>query len=132
MTTLRSQNGNCVAALQPAPGDLFVVTTLSAKVVFVKPADEYEQALRLAQSLAEQVSPKGRPFTVKVLGMSLDELLAFEGISRDEFAAGLKTNDAELRQLAESTCKDVLRRSNDAAVRADAMDLLTDMGVFRP
>lgn len=132
MTTLHSRNGNCFAALQPAPDDLFVVTTLSAKVVFVKPADEYEQALRLAQTLAEQVPPVGRPFTVKVLGMSLDELLACMGISRADFAAGLRTDDAELRQLAESTCKEVLRRSDDATVRADAMDLLTDMGVFRP
>ena len=132
MTTLRSPNGNCVAALQPAPGDLFTVTLLGAKVVFLKPADEYEQALRLAQTFADQVPPVGRPFTVKVLGMSLDEVLAFMGISRDDFAAGLATDDAELRQLAEGTCKDVLRRSNDAAVRADAMDLLTDMGVFRP
>jgi hypothetical protein len=130
MTTLHSRNGNCVAALQPSPGDLFVVTTIGAKVVFVKPVGEYEQALRLAETFSAQM-PVGKPFTVKVMGMSLDELLAFRGISRADFAAGLTIPDVELRELAESTCKDVLRRSNDAAVRADAMDLLADLGVLQ-
>lgn len=132
MTTLRSRNGNCVAALQPAPGDLFVVTLLGGKVVFVQPADEYEQALRLAGAFAEQATnPDGRPFTVKVHGMSLAELLAFKGISRDDFGAGLAEHDAELRAMAERTCKDVLRASNDAAVRSDAFDLLVSMGAIR-
>ena len=133
MTTLRSPNGNCVAALQPAPGDLFTVTLLKAKIVFVRSADEYEQSLRLAEAFAAQVAPPdGRPFTVKVLGMSLDEVLALQVISRESFAAGITTPDGELREMAERTCKDVLRRSDDAAVRADAMDLLTDLGVLRP
>ena len=132
MTTLRMTNGNCVAALQPAPGDLFVVITLCAKIVFVKPADEYEQALCLAQTFAGEVPPVGRPFTVKVMGMSLDELLAFMGISREEFASSVTITDAELRELTKRTCKDVLRRSNDPAVRADAMDLLVATGALTP
>lgn len=132
MTTLRSRNGNCVAALQPAPGDLFTVTLLGGSVVFLRPADEYEDALRLAEAFAGSVAPPGgRPFTVKVLGMSLDELLAFQGISRAEFAAGIKTPDAELRQIAERFCVDVLRRSDDPAVRGAAMDILTDLGVLQ-
>lgn len=131
MTTLRNPNGNCVAALQPAPGDLFTVTLLGGKIVFVRSADEYEQVLRFAESVAGQVAPPGgRPYTLKVIGMTLDEVLAFAGISRDDFAAGLKVGDAELRDLARRTCREVLLRSNDGAVRAEAMDLLTEMGAL--
>lgn len=131
MTTLHSRNGNCVAALQPAPGDLFVVTLLGGRVVFVQPSDEYEQALRLAGAFAEQATnPDGRPFTVKVHGMSLAELLAFKGISRDDLAAGLATDEAELRTMAEQACKDALLNSGDAAVRRDAYDLLNSMGAL--
>ena len=91
-----------------------------------------EDALRLAEAFAGSVAPPGgRPFTVKVLGMSLDELLAFQGTTRAEFAAGIETPDAELRQLAERTCIDVLRRSDEPAVRGDAMDILTELGVLR-
>lgn len=132
MTTLHSRNGNCVAALQPALGDLFVVTLLGGKVVSVRPTDEYEQALGLAQAFADEAAgPDGRPYTVKVHGMSLAELLAFKGISRDDFAAGLAQQGAELRTIAERTCKEVLLSSNDAAVRRDAFDLLSSMGVMR-
>lgn len=131
MTTIHSRNGNCVAALQPAPGDLFAVTLLGGRVVFVRPVDEYEQSLKLAEAFADQLAQPGKPFTVKVHGMSLAELLAFKGISREDFAAGLVGDDAELRSLAESTCKSVLRDSNDAAVRHDAFDLLVSMGAMQ-
>lgn len=130
MTTLRSRNGNCVAALQPAPGDLFVVTMLGARVLFVQSSDDYERALRVAQRFADVTPPRDRPFTVKVMGMSLDEALAFIGVSRDDFAAGIEITDPDLRRLALSTCKDLLCRSDDAAVRADAMKILTDMGAI--
>lgn len=131
MTTLHSRNGNCVAALQPAPGDLFAVTLLAGRVVLVRPVGEYEQSLKLAEAFADQLAQPGKPFTVKVHGMSLAELLAFKGISREDFAAGLVGDDAELRSLAESTCKRVLRDSNDAAVRHDAFDLLVSMGAMQ-
>lgn len=133
MTNLRMRNGNCVAALAPSPGDLFVVTTIGGKVVFLQGADDYEKALRLAEAFAEQMSPKERPFTVKVLGMSLDELLAFKGVSRDDFVASISPEgDVEIRRFAVAACKEALRDCNDPAVRRDAYDLLVDMGELAP
>ena len=133
MTTLRMRNGNCVAALAPSPGDLFVVTAIGGKVVFLQGAHDYEKALRLAETFAEQMPPPNRPFTVKVLGMSLDELLAFKGISRDEFAASISPEaDVETRRLAVATCKEALRDCNDPAVRRDAYDLLVSIGELAP
>lgn len=128
MTTLRMRNVNCVTALAPCPGDLFVVTMLGGKVVFLQGADDYEKALRLAETFAEQMT-HDRPFTLKVVGLSLDELLAFKGISRDEFVAGISPeSDAEMTKLTVATCKEALRDCNDPAVRRDAYDLLVAMG----
>lgn len=132
MTNLRMRNGNCVAALAPSPGDLFVVTTIGGKVVFLQGAEDYEKALRLAEAFAEQMQ-SDRPFTVKVLGMSLDELLAFKGISREEFVASVSPEaDAEMRRSAVATCKEALRDCNDSAVRRDAYELLVRMGELNP
>jgi hypothetical protein len=133
MTNLQMRNGNCVAALAPSPGDLFVVTTMGGKVVFLQGADDYEKALRLAEAFADQMPPPDRPFTVKVLGMSLDELLAFKGISREEFVASISPEaHAEARQLAVAACKEALCDCNDSAVRRDAYHLLIGMGELAP
>ena len=129
MTTIRMANGNCVAALQPAPGDLFVVTLLAGKVVFIQPVADYEKALRLAEVFAGRVPPPGRPFTVKVLGASVPELLALQGTTREALVASLTPETEEDdRQLILSTCREVLRDCDDAAARRDAFDLLIQMG----
>lgn len=131
MTTLHSRNGNCVAALQPAPGDLFVVTLLAGRLALVRAAQDYEQVLSLAEAFADRTqAPDGRPFTIKVHGASLEELLLLQGISREDFAADMKAEEAEWRELAEQTCREVLRDSLDAAARREAYDLLCGMGVL--
>lgn len=133
MTTIRMANGNCVAALQPSPGDLFVVTLLAGKVVFVQPADDYEKALRLAEAFADRMPPPGRPFTVKVFGMSLPELVKFQGTTIEEIAASLPaaSRDDDWK-LAISTCQSALRDCDDAATRRDAYDILVQMGAMQP
>lgn len=129
MTTIRLSNGNAVAAMPPAPGDLFVVTLLAGKVVFVQPSDEYGKALSLAEAFAGRMPPPERPFTVKVLGASLPELLALQGTSQQEVAASLPPETAEDdRQLILDACRRVLRDCDDAAARRDAYDLLIQMG----
>jgi hypothetical protein len=117
--------------LQPAPGDLFVVTLLSGRIALVRPAQEYEQVLDLAQAFANRnTAASGTSFTIKVLGVSLNELLRLVGINRAAFQAHPKDDDAELCALAVRTCRDVLRDSQDAAARRDAFDLLVNMGAF--
>lgn len=129
MTTLRSGNGNCVAAMQPAPGDLFVVTLIAGKVALVRAAQDYEQVLGLATAFAEKLPmPPGHAFIIKVLGASLAEMLRYQGVSREEFIADMKGEEADFRALSVQTCREVLRDSQDRAARADAYDLLVGMG----
>jgi len=131
MTTIRMTSGNAVAAMPPAPGDLFVVTLLAGKVVFVQPADEYGKALSLAEAFAGRVPASGQPFVVKVLGASFPELLAWQGTTQEAVAAALPPETAEAdRQLILDACRHVLRDCDDATVRRDAYDLLLQMGAL--
>lgn len=131
MTLLHMPNGNCVSALQPAPSDLFVVTLLQGTVVRLGPAGDYESMLRQAESFAEMPSlSNDSSFTIKVFGVSLAELLLLKNISREDFSRYCAADDAELRALAEQTCKRVLRDSQDSAARRDAYNLLVSMGVL--
>ena len=75
MTNIWTPNGNRVAALAPGPGDLFVVTTMFGKRVFVQPIGNYDRAVKIAEAFARQMTQE-RPFTIKVLPMSFSELLA--------------------------------------------------------
>lgn len=67
MTNIWSRNLNCVSAMAPSPDDLFVVTTLFGKRVFVQPIHEYEAALRVAQAFADYVQHP-RPGDGKMTG----------------------------------------------------------------
>jgi hypothetical protein len=69
---------------------------------------------------------------VKVLCLSLRELLAQMGTTPAEFFASMTPEeDTELRQLAIDACMNALRQSNEASVRADAMEALTALGVLK-
>jgi hypothetical protein len=130
MTNIWTPNGNRVAALVPGPDDLFVVTTIGGRRVTVQPIDEYDKALKTAEAFARQTSTP-RPLSVKVLCLSLRELLAQVGTTPAEFFAGMTPEeDAELRRLAIDACMNALRKSNEASVRADAMEALTALGVI--
>jgi hypothetical protein len=117
-----------VATMAPGPGDLFVVTTLGGKRVFVEPTDQYERAVRVAESIARRVV-HDRPVIIRVLPMTLAELLAHMGTTREQLAQGASPeDDAADRKLIIDTCMAVLRECNDAAVRTDAYNLLVSMG----
>jgi hypothetical protein len=123
-------NGNCVAAVGPAPGDLFVVTTIGGKRVLVEPVTYYEKALALAEAFA-RATTQPRPFTIKVLCMTFGELIAHMGHKREDYADALSPEDAERdRQANISACMDLLRTCNDPQVRADALDILKKMGAI--
>ena len=133
MTIIRCRNGNCIAALQPSRDDLFVVTILRGQMISIRPGDEYEAALRVARAFADGVQmPPRSTITVKLFGMSLDEVLAFKRIDRGEFVRGLTTSDADLRSLIEEACRSVLLGSNDSAARCDAMEILDDLHTAQP
>lgn len=126
MTNIWTLNGNRVAALAPGPGDLFVVTTTNGVRLAVQPIDEYGQAVATANAFAGQVK-----HPIKVQGMSLRELLAFMGMSEAQFIDGMAPEvEQEFKQLAVDACMKALRDCNDPAVRADALRVLTGMGVM--
>lgn len=123
-------NGNHVAALGPSPGDLFVVTMIGGKRVFVEPVTQYEKAVGLAEAFARAMT-QPRPFTIKVLCMTFGELIAHMGHRREDYANALSPEDAERdRQAKISACMDLLRTCNDPQVRADALDILKEMGAI--
>lgn len=126
-----SRNGNCVSTMSPAPDDLFVVTTLFAMRVFVQPITEYEKALATAQRLAEFVE-EPRPIVVKLFCLTALEMADAMGIDPATlFADQTPQEQAEMRQLVVNNCKDALRDSPLATVRADALQLLINIGELK-
>ena len=131
MTNIWSHNRNCVSTMAPAPDDLFVVTTLFGKRVFVQPIGDYEAALRVAQAFADHVQ-QPRPVVVKVLCLSHAEMTDAMGIDPAKLFEGqTPEQEAELRQIVVTACKTALLDSPQQIVRADAMQLLINMGDMR-
>lgn len=121
--------GHRVATMPPSPGDLFVVTLMFGKRVLVDPIDQYDRAVRVAEAFARRIVHP-RPVTIKVLPMSFPELVAQTGTTREEIAKTLTPKDREAdRQLIIDACWRALRESNDPAVRTEASEILTGMGV---
>jgi len=127
---LWSAGSNRVATMEPGPGDLFVVILMFGKPVFVEPIDQYDRGVRTAEGFARRLR-HDRPLTLRVLGMSLHELLALMGTTPAEFAGTSPKVEAEFRQLAVDACMGALRDCDDPAVRKDAYDLLVKMGVLQ-
>lgn len=122
------QNGNCVSTMSPAPDDLFVVTTLFGKRVFVQPIADYEAALTVAQAFANYVQHP-RPIVVKLLCLTHTEMTDAMGVDPATLFEGqTPEHEAEWRHAVVTACKTALVKSPLVAVRADAMQLLMNMG----
>lgn len=105
MTNFWCRNRNCVSTMSPAPDDLFVMTTLFGKRVFVQPIRDYEKALATAQRFADLVRHP-RPIVVKVLCLAHAEMTEALGIDpATAFQGQTATQEAELRQLVVTACK---------------------------
>ena len=131
MTNIWSHNQNCVSTMAPAPDDLFVVTTLFGKRVFVQPIGEYEAALRVAQAFADHVQ-QPRPVVVKMLCLSHAEMTDAMGIDPAKLFEGqTPEQEAELRHLVVTACKNALLDNPQASVRADALQLLIKIGELK-
>lgn len=128
MTNIWTAGGGRVAILAPGPDDLFCVTTLGGRRVVVQPIFEYEQALAVAQAFVAQAPV---PVTLKVLCLSAREAKAMGYLPEGTLPAESPAQDAEDRQFAVSTLWRVVRESNDAKVRGDALGLLRELGEVR-
>lgn len=121
---------NQVRVMEPAPDDLFVVITVNGKRALVWPITDYDRAVQVANGFVNRVRGP-RPVTIKVRCMSGTELMDHMGLTHGTAAQNLSPKDGADRQLMIETCKSALLKSNDAAVRADAHDLLTRLGALK-
>jgi hypothetical protein len=109
-----------LTTIRPGKWDLFVVTLIDGKQAGIAPVTDYEIALATAQAFH-----RNHPSQIKVLSMTGVELRNLLGIALPERPRPV---DAEVKQEIIDTLIRVARESNDPDARADALQLLTDMG----
>jgi hypothetical protein len=128
--SLWGPRGNQVAVLPPSYGDLFVLTTVLGRRVFLDPISHYDAAVRRAHDLADRlVHPE--PVVIKVLSITNLEACKVQGIDPATlFADQTPEQEAEVRQQIVTSMTQLLRTSSDPRVRADALKLLTDLGAI--
>lgn len=119
-------HGNRVASCPPGHGDVFCVTTLLGKRVFLETVADYAEALDRANRFIA-VTKHTSPLTVRVMCLSLVEAQAMGFVPDDLAQDQTPAEEAETRQLVVNTLLDVLRKSNEAAPRAEAIQLLQAM-----
>ncbi len=121
---------NIVVALPPSRDDLFVLVTIEGQAALNWPVTDFKKAVRIAEAFARRIRP-ARPVTIKVFCLSFAEAQAMGFAPDDLFANQTPEEEAEIRQLCIENCIAALRESPDATVRADALKLLTEMGVMQ-
>lgn len=121
------ENPHRIVTAEPLQTDHVVVTLIDGRRASVQPARQYERVRDAAQNVAKETSCR-----VKVLPMTITELMNFMGVDAAAFAASLTEEaEVELRQATVFACKEALREADDASVRKEAYDLLVGMGEMR-
>jgi hypothetical protein len=119
-------HGNRVASSPPGHGDVFCVTTLLGKRVFLETIADYAAALDRANRFIA-VTKHTSPLTVRVMCLSLVEAQAMGFVPDNLVQDQTPAEQAADRELVVTTLMDVLRKSNEAAPRAEAIQLLRAM-----
>lgn len=123
---IHTPGGGRVVALSPGPDDLFVVTTVAGSNVSLHTVEQFGHALKLAEAAAIRMAPV--PVTIKVLSVTLREAQRFGLIPSDLGEDETFGDDAGRRQFVIRTLWDIVRNSNQAKPRADALDMLKELG----
>jgi hypothetical protein len=110
-----------VTAVAPGKLDLFVLTLVDGKRAAIDPIMDYDAALARARAFH-----RDHPCQIKVLPVTGTELFNMLGITRPQRPQPM---DADLYRLMVDRLKEVVRDSADPDARADALALLTTMGV---
>lgn len=126
MTNIHTPGGGRVVALSPEPDDLFVVTTVAGRKVSLHTVEQFGHALKRAEAAANRMAPV--PVSVKVLCLTLTEAQRFGLIPADLDKDETLEGDADRRQFVIRTLWDIVRNSNQAKPRADALDMLKELG----
>lgn len=108
----------------PGKLDLFVVTFVNGRRTRIESILEYDDEVARAREFV-----RDHKCQIKVLPMTGPEFRNLLGITLPEHS---KPMDAALRQLTVDTAMRVARESSDPDARCDALELLTDIGAFRP
>ena len=108
----------------PVLRDHVGVTFIDGRRAAIHPVSDYETVRAHAQTFAQEAKR-----SVKVLPMSITELMGFMGLTDADLTASLSDADeAKDRALIVTTCHEILRHCEDAGVRKEAYDLLIRMG----
>lgn len=120
---------NIVAAYEPLPDDMMVRTIVhggdgSARTVSTQHIDQYKQAVDWAVSMADQFE-----YPVHVVPISAEEYGADHGDAlQRRFDAMTPDQRRELRQAVVRAMATVMRDCGDTRVRAEAFDVLVQIG----
>lgn len=109
--------------ISPGKLDLFAVTFVDGKRATIDPIADYEAALTKAEAFLRE-----HRCQIKVLPMTGEEVRNLLGIRLPDHPEPM---DAAVRQLIIDTLMQVVRESSDRDARADAVGLLTEMGVLQ-
>jgi hypothetical protein len=113
-----------VTTIAPGKLDLFVLTFIDGVRATIDPITDYDAALARANDFH-----RDRRCQIKVLPMTGPEVRNLLGITLPDHPEPM---DAEVRQRFVENLTRIARDGTDPDARADAFDLLTDMGVFQP
>lgn len=124
---LWANGGNLVVPFPPTAGDVFVVVTVAGTAALLWPVNEYGRAVEVAERFARRLRA-AQPVAIKVMAVTLHEAQRFGFLPSGPMPATSPEQDAEDRKFAVDTLWRLVRESNDAAVRAEALDLLKQLG----
>lgn len=115
---------NHVAAYEPLPGDVAVVTRMGT-VQVVQPIQQYRAAVQEAVAIADHMRAH-----VDVVPIDTGELLARGGMTPESFVASLSPDERDqLRQDCINACTDAMRYSDEPEVVAEAVQTLGVLGI---
>lgn len=123
MTYMSWEPGYRCMTIAPGKLDLFVLTLVDGRRAALDPITDYDDALARAGAFH-----RDHPCQIKVLPMTGAELFNLLGITRPERPQPF---DADLHRSAVDRLWQIVRDSHDHDARADALALLTDMGLVR-
>lgn len=126
----RPGNNIHITHMTPAPGDLFCCVTVNGDLALTRTIDRHHQVLTWLDGFAYAQPTQAKPVVIKVLCLTLHEMVRFGFVSADALAAGRADpeRDAEDRQFVLNTLWRLVRESNTRDVRNDALKLLREFG----
>lgn len=119
--------GNRVVVLPPTEGDVFVAIAIGGSAAVLWPVNEYDRAVEVAQRFTRRLRT-AQPVTIKVLCVTLAEAQRFGFVPTGTMPSQTPQEDAEDRQFVIRTLWAIVLNSNEAKPRADALDLLKQLG----